>query len=198
MSVGPMEIIIVLALALLIFGPKRLPEMGRTLGRAAREFRKASDEVKGVLNLGLNDDQETPGGTAAAVTAAAPPHTPGDGPWSPEDTAGRNGFAPAEGGPGAQALPGLAGFLGVAQTEPEAAAAADVSAAPAFASFLGASAATEDAEAAAPRDTEADEAGLTIPGAPAGARDPAHTAPEAISGADAAPGPEARATAEAG
>ena len=112
MSVGPMEIIIVLALALLIFGPKRLPEMGRTLGRAAREFRKASDEVKGVLNLGLNDDQETPGGTAAAVTAAAPPHTPGDGPWSPEDTAGRNGFAPAEGGPGAQALPGLAGFLG--------------------------------------------------------------------------------------
>ena len=190
MSVGPMEIIIVLALALLIFGPKRLPEMGRTLGRAAREFRKASDEVKGVLNLGLNDDQETPGGTAAAVTAAAPPHTPGDGPWSPEDTTGRNGFAPAAGGPGAQALPGLAGFLGVAQSEPEAAATADVPAAPAFASFLGAS--------AAPEDAGADEAGLTAPDAPAEAHDPALTAPEAIAGSDTAPGPEARATAEAG
>jgi len=198
MSVGPMEIIIVLALALLIFGPKRLPEMGRTLGRAAREFRKASDEVKGVLNLGLNDDQETPGGTAAAVTAAAPPHPPDDGPWSPESTAGRNGYAPPAGSPGAQTLPGLAGFLGVAQTEPEAAATADVSAAPAFASFLGASAATEDAEATAPKDAGADEAGLIIPGAPAGARDPAHAATEAISEADAAPGAEARATAEAG
>jgi TatA/E family protein of Tat protein translocase len=190
MSVGPMEIIIVLALALLIFGPKRLPEMGRTLGRAAREFRKASDEVKGVLNLDLDedeDDQKAAGGAAAVVTAVAPAYTPGDGPWSPEDTGVRNDYPPAADRPGAEAPPGLAGFLGVAQAEPEAAAAADVSAAPAFASFLGASAADADAEAEAP--------------APAGTDDPALTAAGAVAEADTVPAPEspaAEAVAEAG
>lgn len=194
MSVGPMEIIIVLALALLIFGPKRLPEMGRTLGRAAREFRKASDEVKGVLNLNLNDDDDPKAASdaAAAVTAAAPSHTPGDGPRSPEDTAGRDDYAPATDRPGADTLPGLAGFLGVAQAQPEAAAAADASAAPAFASFLGASAAKTDAEADAPAVEGADEPAV------AEADDPAVAGAAAIAEADTVPGPEARATAEAG
>ena len=38
-SIGPMELIIVLALALLILGPKRLPDAGRSLGRGMREFK---------------------------------------------------------------------------------------------------------------------------------------------------------------
>jgi sec-independent protein translocase protein TatB len=142
MSVGPMEIIIVLALALLVFGPKRLPEMGRTLGRAAREFRKASDEVKGVLNLDLNSDDDAKGASsAAAVSAAAPLHTPGREPWRDETPAAKDPQAPGTGQSRADAVPGLAGFLGVAQAEPPA-----PEAAPAFASFLGAGAgATADA-----------------------------------------------------
>jgi len=51
-SIGPTEIIIVLILALLVFGPKRLPQMGRSLGRGVREFRKAAETAKTELGLG--------------------------------------------------------------------------------------------------------------------------------------------------
>jgi sec-independent protein translocase protein TatA len=40
-SIGPMELVIVLAIALLVLGPKRLPEAGRGLGRGLREFKEA-------------------------------------------------------------------------------------------------------------------------------------------------------------
>jgi TatA/E family protein of Tat protein translocase len=52
MSIGPAEIIIVLILALLVFGPKRLPQMGRSLGKGVREFRKAADTAKQEFGLG--------------------------------------------------------------------------------------------------------------------------------------------------
>ncbi len=38
-NIGPLEIIVVLVIALIVFGPKRLPELGRSLGRGIREFR---------------------------------------------------------------------------------------------------------------------------------------------------------------
>jgi TatA/E family protein of Tat protein translocase len=45
-SLGVPEILFLMVLALLIFGPKRLPEIGRTLGRGLSEFRRASSELK--------------------------------------------------------------------------------------------------------------------------------------------------------
>jgi sec-independent protein translocase protein TatA len=45
-SIGVPELIVILAIALLIFGPKKLPEVGRSIGKALREFRKTSDEIK--------------------------------------------------------------------------------------------------------------------------------------------------------
>ncbi len=57
MSIGPAEIIIVLILALLVFGPKRLPQMGKSLGKGVREFRKAADTAKEELGLGGVTDQ---------------------------------------------------------------------------------------------------------------------------------------------
>ncbi|MBS3819591.1 TatA/E family twin arginine-targeting protein translocase [bacterium] len=45
-NIGFPELIIIMAIALLIFGPKKLPEVGKSIGKALREFRKTSDEVK--------------------------------------------------------------------------------------------------------------------------------------------------------
>ncbi len=45
-SLGLAEILFILALALLVFGPKRLPEVGRTLGKSLREFRRATSDLK--------------------------------------------------------------------------------------------------------------------------------------------------------
>jgi sec-independent protein translocase protein TatA len=54
-TIGPLEIVIVLVIVLIIFGPKRLPDLGRSLGRGMREFK---DSVTG------KDKDELPEGTA--------------------------------------------------------------------------------------------------------------------------------------
>jgi sec-independent protein translocase protein TatA len=52
-SLGLPEIAFIFILALLIFGPKKLPEIGRTLGKGMAEFRRATDELKRSLNTEL-------------------------------------------------------------------------------------------------------------------------------------------------
>jgi sec-independent protein translocase protein TatA len=54
-NIGPMEIAIVLVIALLILGPKRLPAAGRSLGQGIREFRD------GIANRGQDTPDEQPG-----------------------------------------------------------------------------------------------------------------------------------------
>lgn len=98
MSVGPVEIVIVLVLALLVFGPKRLPQAGRSLGEAMREFRKVTStareelgldevatglgELRSSLSLDLNAAAPPPAqsGTDAPDAPSAPqtPHPPGE------------------------------------------------------------------------------------------------------------------------
>lgn len=46
-SIGPAELILIFIIALLVFGPKKLPEIGRSVGRALREFKRTSDEIRG-------------------------------------------------------------------------------------------------------------------------------------------------------
>jgi sec-independent protein translocase protein TatA len=58
-NIGPLEIIIVLVVVLLIFGPKRLPDLGRSLGSGMREFK---DSVTG---KGRDEDRELDAGDAA-------------------------------------------------------------------------------------------------------------------------------------
>src|SRR5436190_15568041 len=48
-SLGVPELILIFAVALVVFGPRRLPEIGRTLGKALGEFRKATDELKNTI-----------------------------------------------------------------------------------------------------------------------------------------------------
>ncbi|HYK91680.1 MAG TPA: twin-arginine translocase TatA/TatE family subunit [Acidobacteriota bacterium] len=45
-SLGMQEIIVIFVLALIIFGPRKLPELGKTLGKGLAEFKKASNELK--------------------------------------------------------------------------------------------------------------------------------------------------------
>ncbi len=45
-SIGGTELLIILVIALVAFGPKRLPELGRTIGKGLREFRRASNDLK--------------------------------------------------------------------------------------------------------------------------------------------------------
>ena len=48
-SLGVPELLLILAVALIVFGPRKLPEIGRTIGKALGEFRKATDDLKSTL-----------------------------------------------------------------------------------------------------------------------------------------------------
>jgi sec-independent protein translocase protein TatA len=64
-NIGPMEIALVLIVALLILGPKKLPDMGRSVGKGMREFKEA------VSGGGSHDDEDDkPAITAATATTA--------------------------------------------------------------------------------------------------------------------------------
>jgi sec-independent protein translocase protein TatA len=56
-SVGPTELIIVLVIALLVLGPKRLPEVGRSVGRGMREFK---DSLSGINSRDDDEDDVKP------------------------------------------------------------------------------------------------------------------------------------------
>jgi sec-independent protein translocase protein TatA len=62
-NIGPLEIIVVLIIALIVFGPKRLPELGSSLGRGIREFRNTVTGDK-------SDDDDD--GEVKAIHAATP------------------------------------------------------------------------------------------------------------------------------
>ena len=55
-NIGPSELIVIFLVALLIVGPKRLPDIGRTIGKSLREFRRASDDFKQHLDFGVDAD----------------------------------------------------------------------------------------------------------------------------------------------
>ena len=55
-NIGPPELIVILLLALIVFGPKRLPEVGRTLGRSLNEFRRASNDLRREMQVDLKDE----------------------------------------------------------------------------------------------------------------------------------------------
>jgi TatA/E family protein of Tat protein translocase len=82
-SLGMPELIIILVIALIIFGPRKLPELGRSLGKSIGEFRKASNELKSTLEeeIRLEEQKEqrakVEAEQASAISAAdvtpAPP-----------------------------------------------------------------------------------------------------------------------------
>lgn len=79
MSPGITEIVVIFVVALLVFGPRKLPELGRQLGRAMTEFRRASNEFKWQLEDEMRqlEEAERGGGAKHAsepeMPAIAPP-----------------------------------------------------------------------------------------------------------------------------
>ena len=66
-NVGPTELIIVLVIALLVLGPKRLPEAGRAVGKGMREFK---DSLSGITSRDDDEDDEERSSLHADSTAS--------------------------------------------------------------------------------------------------------------------------------
>lgn len=79
-NIGPLEIIVVLIIALVVFGPKRLPELGNSLGKGIREFR---DTVTGDKSDDKDDD-DVKALSATQATTAAPVETPAEAEVAPD------------------------------------------------------------------------------------------------------------------
>jgi len=71
------ELLIILVIALIIFGPRKLPELGRSLGRSLGEFKRASNELRSSLEEEIRAEEHRETDRRPAPVAAAP---------APEDT----------------------------------------------------------------------------------------------------------------
>ncbi len=58
--IGMQEMLFIMAAALLIFGPRKLPELGRTLGRGMAEFRRATSDLKRSIDVELDEEKRPP------------------------------------------------------------------------------------------------------------------------------------------
>jgi sec-independent protein translocase protein TatA len=74
-SIGMPELIIILVIALIIFGPRKLPELGRSLGRSINEFKKASNELRSTLEEEIQVEEQRDR-VKAAASATPPAATP--------------------------------------------------------------------------------------------------------------------------
>ena len=92
LGIQPIHIVIIVVVALLIFGPKRLPEMGRSIGRAINEFRNGTQDVTDSLRADFNASA-APGPANTTVVPGTPSPTPAQSvPFQPA------AIAPAPGG----------------------------------------------------------------------------------------------------
>lgn len=119
-GMGMPEILLILAIALIVIGPKKLPDLAKSMGRAMREFKKATSELKESLEIDtelsdvkkafsdMNHDIKesvdlagsykgsTPSGDSGKPSATAP-DTSSSTENPPGDPAAENGSAPAQG-----------------------------------------------------------------------------------------------------
>jgi sec-independent protein translocase protein TatA len=77
-NVGPLELAIVLIIALIIFGPKRLPELGKSLGNGIREFKSSvtashDDDDPPEIDNDVDDDDDVEDAEESVVEAATEP-----------------------------------------------------------------------------------------------------------------------------
>jgi len=116
-NIGPVELIIILVIALLILGPGRLPDVGSALGKSIREFRKAATDVQDAAKVDTAASAPAPAPSAPAAAPVAGPEaaaaaaTPAPPPPAPNTLA-----APAE--PNTLAVPARAANAVAAEPVP--------------------------------------------------------------------------------
>ena len=70
-SLGMPELIVIFVIALIIFGPRKLPELGKSLGKSIAEFKRASNELKSTLEEEIRvEEQKTKQEEAARATSS--------------------------------------------------------------------------------------------------------------------------------
>ena len=79
MGLGMPEVVLILVIALIVFGPRKLPELGKSLGQAMSQFRRASEDFKRTWEQEVDLEKTKPGGTATTTAAlgSASPETSG-------------------------------------------------------------------------------------------------------------------------
>ncbi len=112
-GIGFQEMLIILVVVLIFFGPKRLPDLAKSLGKGIAEFKKASDEIRKGIDEAVKegeaatsaegqapDAQQQPGsGSAEAAAGMSPPGTPPPGNDAPAAATADAKDAPAQGQP---------------------------------------------------------------------------------------------------
>jgi TatA/E family protein of Tat protein translocase len=71
-SIGMPELLVILMIALIIFGPRKLPELGRSLGRSLAEFRRASNELRATLDEEIRLEEQRREQAAAGADDTVP------------------------------------------------------------------------------------------------------------------------------
>ena len=78
-SIGMPELIIIFVIALIIFGPRKLPELGRSLGKSLAEFKRASNELRSTLEEEIRLEEQKakvePSKTPETLVTPAEPHS---------------------------------------------------------------------------------------------------------------------------
>jgi len=87
-GIGMPELMVIFVIALLIFGPKELPKIGKTIGKAMAELRRASDDLKdGIkheIDLAERESEGSGSTSPEAAAASVPTDSPTDSPAPPE------------------------------------------------------------------------------------------------------------------
>ncbi len=93
-SIGMPELIIILVIALIIFGPRKLPELGKSLGRSLNEFKKASTDLQNTLEQEIKIEEQKESASKAkeeeSTASAAIPTDDDDQHSAPRETVSRS------------------------------------------------------------------------------------------------------------
>jgi TatA/E family protein of Tat protein translocase len=84
-SVGVPELIIIFTIALIIFGPRKLPELGKSLGKSLAEFKRASNELKNTLDEEIRSEERRSTERQEPPQVAAPADHVGDARYTGTD-----------------------------------------------------------------------------------------------------------------